>query len=235
MTGRQNWGAKKLRDAAESTHRAGHSGRGRRRRRTRRRTRSGRGDGGGSAGLGERRHSGDGVNGQHNVVRSWDGVVWLSSSWMEIGREGEGAALRRAGRGRDARGSPRPMQPLPGTPPSPPRLLVFGVSTPKFSGQELSRHPLLGPGDATACTTWRQGALVLRYLCLWPPPIDVMRRHSRCRICLLCLFSFSSVLCPLPFAPTVERGHESGEARDGRRRVRRRRRLQIFSHPPDDR
>lgn len=83
MTGRQNWGAKKLRDAAESTHRAGHSGRGRRTRRRRRRTRGGRGDGGGSAGLGERRHSGNGVNGQSMTM--WCGLGMESSGSLRHG------------------------------------------------------------------------------------------------------------------------------------------------------
>lgn len=171
MTGRQNWG-KELRDAAESTHRAGHSGRGRRTRRRRRRTRGGRGDGGGSAGLGERRHSGDGVNGQSMTM--WCGLGMESSGSLRHGwRLGEREREQLCD-ARDAGGT-RGVHLAPCSHCQVPRQArqdcwFSGSAHQNSPAWNFSLHPLLGPGDAMACTTWRQGALVLRYLCLWPPP-----------------------------------------------------------------
>jgi hypothetical protein len=169
--------------------------------------------------------------------------VWLAPFVIEIGIDGE---TNRVCDARDPGGDQRgcshglPVVPCLRTPPIDAGFWGTALASRRPRRPSAAEPPssvhfcmpgLLGPGDATASATWRQGALVFRYLCLWPPPPDVMCRHCRWRICLLCFFSFSPALhllfsCSLPLAPTVERGHGSGKggkggkARDGRRRVR---------------
>lgn len=148
-----------------------------------------------------------------DVVHSWNGVCFFQGWFVALFRHGDWrleiwerwreettGAPRRAGRGRDTRGSPRPRYPAKKH-----ELLWFwGAAHAKILPPGTSsRHPGKTPrarratrcrlrdvADLGAKGPWFLGI----YACVPRPrpPSDVMRRHSRCRICLLCLLCLFS-------------------------------------------
>lgn len=147
------------------------------------------------------------------TLLDWNGVCFFQGWFVALFRHGDWrleiwerwreettGAPRRAGRGRDARGSPRPRYPAKKH-----ELLWFwGAAHAKnLPPGTSSRHPGKTPrarratrcrlrdvADLGAKGPWFLGI----YACVPrpPPPSDVMRRHSRCRICLLCLLCLFS-------------------------------------------